>query len=171
MSTAATTPKSRPARPASWRDAFTMRRLVISLVLAAAVFILIVGFTSSVDQKPKVSLRPKEVLSVQPGEGDPVTLRQTPISAQLDTAFTGRLRVDGRDIPIDQIDGPVVGVNASAPAKGTAGLNVFTFAPAAGKEITRLAPGRHSATVIFWPISLQEGAVGTGSYIWYFNVS
>ncbi len=171
MSSTATTPARRPVGPASWRGAFTRRRLAISLVLAVAVFCLIIAFTSSVDQKPKVSLRPKQVLSVQPGEGDPVTLRQTPISVQLDPTVTGRLRVDGRDIPIDQIDGPVSGVNASAPAKGTAGLNVFSFAPAEGKEITRLAPGRHSATVIFWPVSLQEGSPGTGSYIWYFNVS
>lgn len=166
--TSTTTPK-RSGWFAVFRSAFTPQRVVISLALALAGFCLILAFTQSVDQQPRTSLRPRQVVDLQPEEGAPLAVRQGAIAAQLAPGWTGRLQIDGKDIPDDQTERPASGLNASGASPGIAGLNRYSFTPGPGKELTTVGPGPHTATIIFWPTTLEEGAAGTDRYTWHFN--
>jgi hypothetical protein len=151
---------------------FTLWRLVVSLLLAIAGGCLVIAFQEAADPQPEVNLRPAAVVSVFPAEGARV-LRQERIGAQLADGFTGELEIDGVAMPLDQLARPQdpIGSDAGVPAaKGLAGLNEVFFVPGTGKEIERLRPGDHRATILFWDraTSSRERAE---TYSWDFAVS
>jgi hypothetical protein len=133
-----------------------VRRLVLGTVVIVALVLLGVGF--SIVAKPEdnaVSITKSAVEQVEPASGD-LDLRQARIGADLDTGYTGVLLLDGVEIPEDQLE-------RIDP------LNQVFYTPGPEKETGALRPGRHQATVVFWPIG-KTREQGTDSYTWFFNV-
>lgn len=165
-------PPGEPSRGRSrLRGLVTRRRAVSSVALAIAAALLVVGFQES--KEPGVELRqsrPAPVLRVFPVEGA-ASLRQEPIGGQLDDDFTGELEVDGRPIPLDQLERPEPIQGDNAPAvRGLSGLNQVSFTPGAGKDITSLAPGTHTARLLFWR-KVGETSEQAQAYSWSFTAS
>jgi hypothetical protein len=132
----------------------TLRRIVISLLLAGSFFGIFYAFTRPTDnQQP--GLIDQAVRHIDPPAGA-LVLRQTEISFDLDPTYTGILIIDKREIPEDQLT-------------RIAGLNRVAFTPADGKEITELAPGPHTAVAVFWPSNRTREDAGR-QYPWNFNV-
>ncbi len=132
---------------------FTLQRVIVWLVLLASGVALYFGFALH-EGSSKAVMRPAAIraLSPEPGTFD---VRQTTVFYELDPRYTGTLRIDSITIPDDQLN--VI-----------EGLNRVSFTPGEGMEIEELAPGRHSATAVFWPVS--EGRDAATSYTWRFNV-
>ena len=164
-----------PGPPARRRDRLqglvTRRRVVSSLALAVAAALLVVGLQESQDGGVELRRsRPASVLRVFPTEGSS-SLRQEPIGAQLADEYTGELEVDGRPIPLDQLQRPEPSAGDNAPAaRGLTGLNQVSFTPGPGKDIVSLEPGRHTARILFWRRADQTRAQAA-AYPWEFTAS
>ena len=131
-----------------------VRRIVTTALLAVAAVGFIYAFTRPTEhQQP--ALKDTAVKHVEPAPGDQV-LRQSEISADLDPTYTGVLSIDGHRIPEDQL-------------QRIAGLNRVALTPGAGKDFTKLAAGRHCATVEFWPTA--EPNAPHRSFPWCFSVT
>ena len=149
---------------------FTKRRVVSSLLLAVATALLIAGLWESEDGATIVQRRPAVVLDVFPAEGA-AALRQEPIGARLADEYTGEVEVDGRSIPVDQMERPPVAAGQNAPApKGLSGLNQVSFTPGAGKEIESLRPGAHTARILYWK-KVGGTREQAAAYSWSFTAS
>jgi len=158
---------ARSARP----PLFTRRRVVSSLALAIAFALMVLGFQESQDGGVEQrASRPASVKRVFPSEGAS-SLRQEPIGAQLGDDFTGELEVDGRPIPLDQLElpSPISADNAPA-ARGLTGLNQVSFTPGPGKEIETLEPGSHTVRLLFWR-KVGETREQAVPYSWTFSAS
>jgi len=153
------------------RGLVTRRRVVSSLALAFASALLVIGFQES--QEPGVELRlgrPAPVLSVFPVEGA-ASLRQEPIGGQLSEEYTGELEIDGRPIPLDQVERPEPIQGDNAPAvRGLSGLNQVSFTPGPGKDISSLTPGTHTVRLLFWR-KVGETSAQAQAYSWSFTAS
>ena len=164
-----------PGRTARGRDRLrglvTRRRVVSSLALSIAAALLVVGLQESQDGGVELRRsRPAAVLRVFPSE-EAASLRQEPIGAQLADDFTGELEVDGRPIPLDQLERPEPISTDNAPAaRGLAGLNQVSFTPGRGKDIEMLAPGSHTARLLFWR-KVGETKANSVPYVWTFTAS
>lgn len=130
----------------------TVPRVVMSLLLALAGGAIYLS-TTLVDESPP-RLRPTAVKAVSPEPGSN-QLHQTEIFAELTTSYRGRLAVNGKPIPDDQL-------------QVIQGLNRISFTPGKGREIEALPAGANCAVVSFDPV---PGATGEpGSFRWCFNV-
>jgi hypothetical protein len=143
-----------PTAPAKRRPLLTTRRLVYAITLAGAAVALVAAFT--IHPEPKPIPRDAAIVTVSPKEGD-TDLRQTTVSADLVASYSGSLRFDGTAIPDDQVD------------RINTGNNRVSFTPGPSKEFTRFAPGRHCATITFWPTG-QPPESTSRSYAWCFNL-
>lgn len=141
------------ALPAARQPIFTVRRIVVSLLVAVGVAGVIFSFTEAESEPPTVTVPGVESVSPRPGD---FALRQDRIIADLQSGFDGVLQIDGVEIPDDQL-------------QRTIELGIVSFAPGPEKEFERLAPGRHVARVVFWPVSEGRGE-DDRSYEWVFNV-
>ena len=130
----------------------TLPRVVISLLLAVAGAALYVSTTLGGDSPAPA--RPRVVRTVSPAPGS-LQLRQTEIFAELSQSYRGRLVINGKPIPEDQL-------------LVIEGLNRVSFTPAREREIEALPPGTNCAVVTFQPVPGTEGQ--SGSYRWCFNV-
>ncbi|CAA9238284.1 MAG: hypothetical protein AVDCRST_MAG76-1622 [uncultured Acidimicrobiales bacterium] len=164
-----------PGRPSRGRERLrgliTRRRVVSSLALAIAAALLVIGFQESQDGGVELrQSRPASIIRVFPTEGSS-SLRQEPIGAQLADEFTGELEVDGRAIPLDQLEKPPAAAGDNAPAaRGLTGLNQVSFTPGPGKDIESLAPGGHTARLLFWR-KVGETRAQAVPYTWSFTAS
>ena len=131
-----------------------VRPILVTALLGVAAFLLYVGVQAQTEEEPEV--RRAGVARVFPAPGD-VALRQDAIGAELDFGYSGRLRVDRRDIPDDQID-------------AIAGINRLSFTPGAAKEIESLDEGRHCVSLIYWRTSDGEESAGR-PYTWCFTAA
>ena len=131
-----------------------LRPLVVAGLLGVAAFLLYVGVQAQAEETPEV--RRAGVTRVFPTPGV-VALRQDAIGAELEFGYSGRLQVDGRDIPDDQID-------------AIAGINRLSFTPGAGKEIETLDEGQHVVTLIFWRTADGDGE-DSERYSWRFTAA
>ncbi|MDP9070932.1 MAG: hypothetical protein M3N68_06565 [Actinomycetota bacterium] len=136
----------------SSRRLVTVRRVVISLLLALSAAGMYVAFTLH-EESPE-AFRPRAIQVVFPEPGS-LEVRQTTIFYELGSDYDGTLRVGGVEIPLDQLD--VI-----------EGLNRISFTPGKGKEIEALEPGAQRVTAVFWPRS--EGRSAALTYSWRFNV-
>lgn len=133
---------------------FTARRIVLSLLAVGALALIAIGFSMTEEPDRSEKIYDSAVRQVFPSGGE-LDLRQSEIGFQLAPEYTGRLQVDGVNIPDDQVRFQV-------------GLNIWTFLPGPDTETGALRPGRHTATAIFWP---KDGTEADGrSYSWTFNV-
>lgn len=157
-------------RPSRLKGLFTRRRVVSSVALAAASALLVIGFQESKDGGVEVRLtRPVPVLAVFPTEGASA-LRQEPIGARLADDYTGEIEVDGRPIPVDQTERPTTGGGDNATQRGLSGLNQISFTPGAGKDITSLSPGKHTARILYW-LKAGETRDQALAYSWGFTAT
>jgi hypothetical protein len=113
-------------------------------VLALAGFILVTALNGKAEEPKQVRIVGLVRVFPEPGT---VALRQDSLGAELDFGYDGRLTIDARTIPDDQID--------KIP-----GINRLSFTPGAGKEIESLDEGRHCASVTFWPAASGDSAAG-----------
>lgn len=141
------------ALPAARQPIFTLRRLVISLLVAVAVGGILFAFSAGASEPPTVTVPGVE--SVSPPAGT-FALRQDRIAADLESGFDGVLQIDGVEIPDDQL-------------QRTIELGIVSFTPGPEKEFERLAPGRHRARVVFWAVAEGRGQ-DDKTFEWFFNV-
>ncbi len=135
------------------RPLVTLRRVVVSVLLAVATVGMYVVSTMH-DDSPTAGARSQTVKSVSPRPGS-IQPRQTEVSVELDTSYSGSLSINGTTIPDDQL----------AVIRG---LNRISYTPREGREIERLPAGLNCAVVRFQPL---PGAPGQpGSYRWCFSV-
>jgi len=138
---------ARPPRPN------VMRRIVMSLVLAAAVAgFVYVGLAPTGDRGPTA---PPAVEAVFP-QGGNLELRQTAVYADLAPGFTGRLLIDGEEVVADDLQ--VVDA-----------INTVALKPQSYSKWAHLAPGRHCATVLYHR-SDQPAQGPESRYTWCFSL-
>ncbi|MDQ1397960.1 MAG: hypothetical protein QOG64_3219 [Acidimicrobiaceae bacterium] len=114
----------------------TLRRVVISLILAGALVLLGYGFSSGRDATKPPVFTDSAVEGTYPKDGD-FELRQFRIGIDLASGYTAELRLDNVPIPKDQVEVVV-------------GLDQYFYQPGPGTATGALAPGRHcaSATIV-----------------------
>jgi hypothetical protein len=132
----------------------TLHRIVLSLLVSAAVILLAVAFSLSGDEGGSVAITDVAVEARIPPPGD-VNLRQARIGVDLAPGYTGVLLVDGTEIPEDQL----VRIE---------GLNQVFYTPGPGTETGPLSPGRHRITAVFWPVEESRQAAAR-QVSWEFN--
>lgn len=116
-----------------------MKRLALPLgtigLLGLAAFILYFSLQAMAPEPQQI--RTAGVVRVFPEPGTAHHLRQDAVGAELEFGWEGRIEIDRRVIPDDQID--------KIP-----GINRLSFTPGPGKEIESLDEGRHCIDLYFW---------------------
>jgi len=134
------------------RMVILLRRLVMTLIAAAAVGGLIFAFSGpSGDATLK---KPTGVEAVFPEGGD-LELRQVMVVADLAPGYTGYLAIDDVEVPEDDLQ--------IVPA-----LNTVTLRPQPGSDFQRFQPGPHCATVYYRPIG--ERRDNSSLFRWCFRL-
>ena len=116
-----------------------LRRSLYGVAVIVACFSLFLAFDRGRDEAPPVVRGP--VLRVFPEPGT-VALRQDAIGADLAFGYDAAIEVDTRPIPDDQLD-------------HVTGINRLSFTPGEGKEIERLAEGRHCVALRYFTAGQQ----------------
>jgi len=160
-------------------DAQQRRVLVCSMIIAAGLVLVIIGFRSSVTGRKALAL-PPTIEEVDPVRGAVRVPAQTEVFADLVAGYTGVFVIDGielktvdpNDLSSDNGSTPnvVPGQQVSLPAttiyeRGNATL---TFVPTKGAPIESFSQGSHTVTVIYWKI--LESRAESRSYTWTFSV-
>src|SRR5688572_12253097 len=115
------------------------QRIVIVLLLAAAVVGLVFAFQSAQEPEDKVVQRDSRVLGVFPKDGD-IALRQDGIFAEVVLPYSeGILRIDGVQIDEPQLKRIQTGAETR-----------FTYTPGPATVTGYLDAGRHTASIVFW---------------------
>jgi len=161
-------------------DAQQRRVLICSMVIAAGIVLVIIGFRSSVTGR-KALLLPPTIESIDPVRGAVRVPAQTRVFVDLLAGYTGVLVIDG--IELKTVDPNDLSTNdgGSAPAvvpgqqvslppttiyeRGNATL---TFVPTEGAPIEEFEQGSHTVTVIYWKV--LESRARSLSYTWTFSV-
>lgn len=114
---------------------FSVRRIVISLLLAASVVGIVVAFTMHEEREPlRLTHEAVRVVSPEPGEQ---VLRQTTVFVELQPDYTlDALQIQGRAVGGDDLE-------------HIPGLNRWSFTPGDGKSIEEHDEGRNCATAEF----------------------
>ncbi len=131
-----------------------LRSLLVFATLGVAAFLLYVGIGAKGDPEPTLQRAGLTQVFPEPGT---VAVRQSAVGATLDFGYSGRLTIDRRDIPDDQLD-------------RIAGINRISFTPGAGKEIEALEEGRHCASLTYWTTSGGPESAGR-PYVWCFTAA
>jgi hypothetical protein len=126
----------------------TVRKVVLSVILAVAVAGFFMAFASGSDPPQPLRIDPA-VERVEPEPGT-LALRQSRIGVDLVPGYTAQLLVDGVTIPDDQVEKVI-------------GLDQYWFTPGPGTETGQLAPGRHCASVILTKIGENGAPPQTGT--------
>ena len=129
-----------------------LRPLAVCALLGVAAFLLYAGVDAQAEEEVPVTRA--GISQVFPPAGT-VALRQAAIGAELSFGYAGRLTIDRRNIPDDQID-------------KIGGINRISFTPGAGKEIEALDEGRHCVSLTYWRTSDGEASAGR-PYSWCFT--
>jgi hypothetical protein len=152
---------------------FSVRRLVIVAILAAAFALLFYGFrdTGSAggnDQDDAIQ-------RLIPDRNDRV-LRQAEVGAELKEGYDGRLAINGVAIPEEQMEGVMTPeAQAQLPpelaGKGPRPNNKSSvrFKPGPGKAVTDLDTGAVELQLRYW--SLEEGPENARTFTWTIYVT
>lgn len=134
-----------------------IRKVVIGLLLALAVgLIAVAGQLRGEPTEPQ--LLDAAVEEVIPADGSPAAVLQARIGIDLAPGWTGVLRINGIEIPEDQLD-------RNDP------LNQVFFTPGEGKEIERLAPGPVVVHALIWRAGFGETRDDGRTVTWRFRAS
>ena len=124
--------------------------VILAGVVAANLIIVALVVAGRSEQGPPL---PASIERLVPAR-NAVIRPQEDIGADLKDDHTGLLFVDDVEIPLDQL-------------RIVPGLGQVFFRPGPGKEIERLTPGPHKATVEYWP---QDRSRDEGfSFSWTFT--
>lgn len=127
--------------------------VVVTVLVTAALTAVVIAFQSARDETEERT-RPAAIVRVFPTE-DAISLRQDSIGFELGFGFEGILLVDGREIPLDQL-------------QRQEGINRFSWTPGVeGND--RLSAGPHSATAVFWRTSESQDTAER--YSWRFTAT
>jgi hypothetical protein len=132
------------------------QRIVISLLLAAAVVGIVIAFQSAQEPEDKVVQRDSRVHGVFPKDGD-IALRQDSVFADIALPYTGVLRIDGVQIDEPQLKRIQTGAETR-----------LSYTPGPATVTGYLGAGTHRASVIFW--KPEEGRAKASEYGWSFEV-
>ncbi len=150
---------------------FSVRRLVIVLVLVAAGAILVWSFRGTTSTGGGSACATPAVVGFDPAPGGRV-LRQAQVGVELRPGYDGRISIDGREIPQEQMAGAVLpGTEAydqlSAQERRLGprpnNKNVVKFQPGPGKVVTRFS-GQLEITIRYWRQSEGPGSAEACSY-------
>jgi hypothetical protein len=147
--------------------------LLASLGLALGMMLIVYGFTTVQTGNESIGL-PKEIQLISPQPDDRV-LRQSPVSADLETGYTGKLVIDDTEIEVVEVTANAANRPGQPPAdqilttRFDPGSNTLTYQPADGAPIAQFAPGRHRVKLIYWRIDL--GPESARTHTWDFNVT
>jgi hypothetical protein len=133
-------------------DVITPRRLVTTALLLLAVVVSVVGLQSVRDTRA-ASCSYGVVTKLFPCPGD-TDLRQGQIGVVMAPGWQADLSVDGTVIPKDQISVQDTG---------------FFYTPGPGSATGALAPGHHTARVVF--SQTITGEASAQQYAWNFSTS
>jgi hypothetical protein len=165
----------------------TIRRIVITLVLGAALFLFVLAFTWKGDAADTPSGTERAIERLLPADGSPGVLRQSTIEADLAAGWTGVLQVNGVELAPDQLNciddcdlPPCAPSSAGPPATGqnegqrrcrpgTDPQNRIYFVPGPGKQIEELPNGETCATAVVWRSS--ESRSSSQDVTWCFRVT
>lgn len=128
------------------------KRLIMGILAAVAIGGIVFTFSGP---KRNVPGRPAAVEGVSPAGGD-LDLRQATLAADLAPGYQGYLVLDRVEIPQDDVQFVLA-------------LNTLTLKPQPDSDYAQLQPGRHCASVVYWPIG-QSRESGTATYTWCFQL-
>ena len=135
-----------------------LRRFVTTALLLVAGAVLVYGATQKADPPAPTTLD-VAVEALTPSRESTGNLRQGEIGIDLASGWTGDLRINGLDIPEDQL-------RRNDP------LNQFFFLPGQGQEIEEVPPGRVVVTAFIWrPLQGESRESGSRSVTWTFTVA
>ena len=134
----------------------TRQRIVISLLLAAAVVGIVFAFQEAQEPEDAVIHRDSRVTNIFPGDGDTI-LRQDTVSADVAFPYTGVLILDGIEISEPQLKSVQVGNSTR-----------LSYTPGPDSITGFLRAGRHNAEVLFW--RPEDGRNDASSFRWQFEV-
>lgn len=129
-----------------------LQNLMLALAAVAAVNLLVAAVVIGGDANEGPEI-PAEIESLLPAPGT-TAVSQADVGADLVDTFTGVLFIDGVEIPLDQL-------------RIERALGQVLFRPGEGKDITRLAPGPHRATIEYWPQDRDREV--SRSFTWQFR--
>lgn len=156
------------------------RLLLVSLVIAAGLVMVVIGFMSSVTGRKALAL-PATIESIEPVRGAVRVPAQTEVFVDLLPGYTGVLVIDdvelatfdpntppaGSDTTMNVVPGQQVTLPATTIyERGNATL---TFVPTKGAPIDSFAQGNHTVKVIYWKI-VGGSRQRAQSYTWTFSV-
>jgi hypothetical protein len=133
-----------PAPPDPDRAATGARRVLVATVTVTVVLTVVVGIAAFVvirGLEPAPAL-PPEIERIIPGDSAAI-LRQDSVGVDLEATYQCSLRIDGVQIPPDQLT-------------GTKEVGECLYRPGPGLEIEEFTPGRHDVLVTFWPATDPE---------------
>jgi len=161
-------------------DAQQRRVLICSMVIAAGIVLVIIGFRSSVTGR-KALLLPPTIESIDPVRGAVRVPAQTRVFVDLLAGYTGVLVIDG--IELKTVDPNDLSTNEGGTAPAVVpgqqvslppttiyerGNATLTFVPTEGAPIEEFEQGSHTVTVIYWKV--LESRAKSLSYTWTFSV-
>jgi hypothetical protein len=129
-----------------------LRRLVMTLIAAAAVGGIVFAFSGPTQQEGPAL--PAAIESVFPLQGN-LELRQVTIVADLAPGYTGYLAINGTEVPEDDIQF----VDA---------LNTVTLKPQPGSDFETLPIGSNCATVFYRQIGQPRAS--SAAHTWCFKL-
>jgi hypothetical protein len=131
-----------------------IRVSIIATLIAVASIFFVISVTSS-DTNP-LAINNEKVEKVQPTPGG-LLRPSSEVSIDLADGYIGRLVIDGKVIPDDQL----VIIKS---------LGQITYQPSNGKVFEKFEEGPHVAQVIFWKVDESEN-VNPQNYTWDFRVT
>jgi hypothetical protein len=140
------------APPRSLTRVVTPRRLVTAALLLLAVVVSVVGLQSVKDTRA-ASCSYGVIAKLLPCPGD-TDLRQGQIGVEMAAGYQVDLYVDSTAIPKDQVS-----------VQGTG----FFYTPGPGSATGALAPGHHTARVVYYLATAGEATAQ--QYAWNFSTS
>ena len=129
-----------------------LRPLVVCALLGLSAFLLYAAVEAQAEEEPPVTRA--GITQVFPEAGS-VAVRQDAVGVELGFGYDGRLAIDRRVIPDDQID-------------RIGGINRISFTPGPGKEFESLDEGRHCVSLTYWRTSEGEASAGR-PFTWCFT--
>ncbi len=148
MSSTSSDPEIQPRA----RVNFVRLAIVVGILIVIGNLLIYLGHSAVTGSNPQKL--PAEVHDVLPAPSSLVRPLET-VSVQLDPRYTGILQIDGKEIPLDQLN--------VVPGQGS-----VSFRPGKNKDIEEFTPGTHAVTVVYW--KEIESRNKSHSYTWSFRV-
>src|SRR5215218_4148221 len=153
------------------RHLLDVRRLGVSVLIAAALALIIYGVASAETGDDAVEITDPAIERVLPMP-NALVLRQSQVGADLAPGYRGVLIIDGQEIPTQDAQAPGT-ANSDATVNYDAvfdlAQNTVLFLPREGATIEQFAPGDHQTTVVYWKIDETRDQAKT--FAWKFKVS